>query len=116
SAAADPALLQICRYIDENLTQKLTLGQISLLFATNKTTVCRLFHEHLNQTFVEYANRKRIECAKSMIRTGGKNFSQIAEELNISSVHYFTKLFSKYENMTPGQYIKSLKFKQNTIE
>ncbi|MDR0856095.1 MAG: AraC family transcriptional regulator [Clostridiales bacterium] len=112
----DSLLRQICQYVDENLVQKLTLRQISLLFATNKTTICRLFREELNQTFVDYINKKRIECAKTMMRTSGKNFSQIAEELNISSVHYFTKLFTKYESMSPGQYVKSLKFKQNMVE
>ena len=115
-ADANPALLQICRYVDENLAQKLTLAQIALLFTTNKTTVCRLFRGQMNQTFVGYVNKKRIERAKTMIREDNKNFTQIAEQLNFSSVHYFTKLFTKLENMSPKQYVKSLKFKQNTIE
>ena len=106
-------LLQLCQYIDANLMQKLSLEQISLLFATNRTTICRLFRENLGCTFVDYLNKKRIEFAKTLIRGGGRNFSQISEELNISSVHYFTKLFTKYEHMTPGQYIKSLKSKQS---
>ena len=112
-ASENPLLTEICHYIKEHLTQKLTLSELSLLFATNKTTLCALFRNNLNCTAVDYINKERLELAKQMMRKNDKTLTQIADELNFSSVHYFTRLFTKHENMPPTQYLKMIKTKQN---
>lgn len=109
-----PTLLQeIQIYINNNIEQKFNIVELCFLFGTNKTTLCKLFKEYLNCTFIDYVNRLKIHAAKIKIRDGGQNFTQIAESLNFSSIHYFSKVFTQYEKLTPMQYIKTIKSKFN---
>jgi AraC-like DNA-binding protein len=85
--------------------------QLCLLFATNKTTLSGLIKHQTGKSIVGYVNDLKLAEAKKLIRIGGKTFTQIAEELNFSSVHYFTRLFHKMEKQTPSQYARSVKAK-----
>jgi len=44
-----------------------------------------------------------------MIRNGKFNFSQIAEQLGYSSIHYFSRQFKKVTDMSPSEYASSVK-------
>lgn len=104
-------LFEIQTYINNNYEQKINIGELCFLFGTNKTTLCSLFKEYLNCTVMDYVNRLKIRMAKIKMREGKENFTQISEWLNFSSVHYFSKVFKQHENLTPSQYIKSIKSK-----
>lgn len=101
---------EIKRYIDENCTEKITLSELCLLFGTNKTTLCVNFREHVGMTVINYVNTQKIKYAKRKIREG-KSLTEIANELNLSSIHYFTRLFEKYERLSPSEYARSVKSK-----
>lgn len=101
---------EIKRYIDENCTEKITLNELCLLFGTNKTTLCVNFKNHVGMTVINYVNEQKIKYAKRKIREG-KSFSEIANALNLSSIHYFTRLFEKHERLSPSEYARSVKSK-----
>lgn len=109
-----PPVSDVCNYIKNNISEDLSLKTLVTLFCVNKTTLCKIFKEQKNCTISEYINRQRIKKAKMLIRENDKNFTQISEILNFSSVHYFSKVFSSYENMSPSQYIQSIKSKLET--
>ena len=44
-------------------------------------------------------------------REGNENITQISIDLGFNSVHYFSRLFKKYENLSPSEYIASIKSK-----
>ena len=44
-----------------------------------------------------------------MIRNQHMNFSQIADSLGYSSIHYFSRQFKKITGLTPSQYASSIK-------
>ena len=44
-----------------------------------------------------------------MIRDGQLNFTQIAEKLGYTSIHYFSRQFRKVTGMTPTEYSSSVK-------
>lgn len=48
----------------------------------------------------------KIERSKEFISEGKLNFTEIAEKLGFSSVHYFSKTFKKLTGITPSQYEK----------
>lgn len=101
---------EIKRYIDENCTEKITLSELCLLFGTNKTTLCNNFKSHVGMTVINYVNTQKIRYAKRKIREG-KSLTEIANELNLSSIHYFTRLFEKHERLSPSEYARSVKSK-----
>jgi AraC-like DNA-binding protein len=60
---------------------------------------------------IQYFRWMKIERAKELIREENYNFSEIAERLGFSSVHYFSHVFKKITDMTPSEYAVSVKSK-----
>lgn len=99
----------IVEYVRRNFTEKISLGELAFLFGTNRTTLCRTFRAATGQTLVEYVNGLKIREAKRLMRAGGMTFTEIAETLRFDSIHYFSRVFKKTENMTPSEYIRTVK-------
>jgi AraC-like DNA-binding protein len=93
------------RYIKENLTSHVSVGELCLIFNTNKTTLSREFREAYGQTVIDYVNRKRIDYTKELLREGTHTLTDIADIMNMSSVHYLTALFKKLVGISPTEYI-----------
>jgi len=98
----------VLKYIDEHIYESISNAQICRVFNVNKTTLSKVFKKAQGTTLIKYINRSKIQIAKNLIRAGEKNFTQIAEELSFSSVHYFCKTFILYESKTPTEYSKTI--------
>lgn len=100
---------EIKRYIDDNYCHKINVEELCFLFHTNKTSLSKEFKHLFGKTIIDYVNLLRVEHAKSLLREGSYTLTQIADELNLSSVHYLSALFKKYVHATPTEYIHSIK-------
>ena len=109
SATELPQIYEIKRYIDDNYCHKINVEELCFLFHTNKTSLSKEFKLLFGTTIIDYVNTLRIEHAKSLLREGSYTLTQIADELNLSSVHYLSALFKKYVHTTPTEYIHSIK-------
>lgn len=99
----------IVEYVRQNFTEKISLDELAFLFGTNRTTLCKNFRAATGQPIVEYVNGLKIREAKRLMRAGGMTFTEIAEALRFDSIHYFSRVFKKTENMTPSEYIHTVK-------
>ena len=108
-AADDLRAGEILRYLENNYLERITLPELCFLFGTNKTTLTRAFRRLTGDTVVGYLARLRLHTAKRMLREGKHSVTEIAEALNFSSVHYFTRFFRKHENMSPSEYASSIR-------
>lgn len=102
-------IYEVKQYLEENYHQKITLEELCFLFNTNKTSLSVKFKQTFHQTIIDYLNTLRIEHTKSLLREGTYTLTQIADSMNMSSVHYLTTLFKKITNMTPTEYVHTLK-------
>lgn len=100
---------EVKKYIDNNFKEKISIEELCFLFNTNKTTLSKDFKSAYGKTVTDYVNRLRIDYTKKELSEGGRTLTEISERLNISSVHYLTTLFKKYEGITPTEYIASNK-------
>ena len=100
---------EVKSYLDENFKEKINVEELCFIFNTNKTTLTKEFKRLFGHTIIDYVNMKRIEYTKTMLKRGDMSLTEIADTMNLSSVHYLTALFKKQEKMTPTEYSKSLK-------
>lgn len=100
---------EILRYLENNYLEHITLEELCFLFGTNKTTLTRAFRRLTGDTVMGYLARLRLRTAKKLLREGKHSVTEIAELLNFSSVHYFTRFFRKHENMSPSEYAGSIR-------
>lgn len=106
----------IISYMKENLSQNLTPEQLCSAFAISRTSLMTMFKENMGIGVKEYFNKLKIDQAKLFIREEQYNFTEIAELLGYSSVHYFSKHFKSCTDMTPTEYSRSVKARSGVRE
>lgn len=100
---------QIIVYLENHLNAQLTLSQICQDNLISYSQLTRLFHKRHNCSIMKFFSNMKINTAKQLIRAQSLNFTQIAEMLGYSSVHYFSRHFKELTGMTPTEYAKSAK-------
>lgn len=96
-------------YFENNLCHQLTLEKICKDNLISISQLKRIFREKSNCGAIEYFTHMKIDSAKQLIRSRQMNFTQIADYLGYSSVHYFSRQFKKETGMTPSEYMDSIK-------
>lgn len=107
----DSKIHEIRDYVTKNYRESITLEELSFLFGTNKTTLCKSFKSAFGTTVISYVNSLRIKEARRLIRDGAESITEISEGLGFSSIHYFSRLFKKTVGISPKEYIKTLRAK-----
>jgi len=102
-------IVDVCSYIEANYKGNISLDELCFLFNTNKTTLCSQFRQAYGMTIVDYISKLKIREAKILLREGKHNITQISAQLGFSSVHYFSRLFKRYEDLSPSEYVKTIK-------
>ena len=100
---------RVTEYMKGNLSGCLTLRQICRDNLISKDKLQRIIRQETQMGVIEYFLSLKIEAAKEYIRSERMNFSQIAETLGYSSVHYFSRQFKQVTRMTPSEYASSIK-------
>jgi AraC-like DNA-binding protein len=68
-----------------------------------------MFKEQTGTSVIEFYKSLKIEEARKLIREGQYNYTEIAERLGYTSIHYFSRQFKKTTGMTPSEYASSVK-------
>lgn len=100
---------RIVAYLEQNLSGKITLDGLSAQFNMSRTQLNILFKRTVGTGIIAYLNRLRIERAKSYIREEVYNLTEISNLLGYSSVHYFSRHFKQSVGMTPSEYARTIK-------
>ena len=105
----DEVIDRILHYMEANLNSRLTMEQICKDHSIGRSRLQNLFQKKFECGVIEYFSHMKINAAKQYIRETNMNFTQIAEKLGFSSVHYFSRQFKKISRMTPTEYSSSVK-------
>lgn len=111
SSTADIKIFEVYNYINKNFKEPITLDELCFLFSTNKTTLCTNFKKAYGQTIINYINALKVKEAKSLMREGKYNLTEISSMLGFNSIHYFSRMFKQLEKQAPSLYIKTIKSK-----
>lgn len=98
----------ILDYLERHLGDQLTIERISRDNLIGVSQLKKLFRSYQGSGVMEYFNRLKIHAAKQMIRDQQMNFTQIADALGYTSIHYFSRQFKKLTDMTPTEYRESV--------
>lgn len=99
---------EIQKYIQNNFSKNLTLEEIAQAVYLSPSYASRLFKKVQNVSLMEYLTRVRLEEAKRLLRNPQYLIDEIAENTGYDDASYFTKVFKRYEGVTPTQYRKTL--------
>lgn len=92
-------------FIDKNLDQKITLGDIADIACMTPNYFSYLFKKYNGLSPWDYITIKRVEMAIEMLRSTDMTKLEIAEKCGFSSSSNFYKAFTKVTGKKPTQYI-----------
>ena len=99
-------ITKIEMFIADNIRLPLTTEFLCKQFYTNRKQLYKIFAEHFNMTVKEYVLKKKLDYAKSLLKTTEKSITQIAELSGFSDYNNFIQRFKKQNGITPLQYRK----------
>ncbi|WP_028548909.1 response regulator transcription factor [Paenibacillus sp. UNC451MF] len=93
------------QYIDANLfEEELTLDMVAGKLGITPTYFSHYFKKKMNETFVQYRLRKRIEKAKQLLSIPHYKIIDIVTEVGYDSYPHFSRLFKKATGYSPTEY------------
>lgn len=108
-SSGNPICTRIVKYLGDHLAETLTIERICRDNLIGRSQLEQLFQEEHQCGVIDFFLRMKIDTARKLIRNNEMNFSDIAETLGYSSIHYFSRQFKKICKMTPSEYAKSVK-------
>jgi transcriptional regulator GlxA family with amidase domain len=107
-------------YIESRLDEKISMEELSSMFAVGRRNFDRRFIRATGNTPLEYAQRVKIESAKKAFETSRKTVNEVMYEVGYSDVKAFREVFRKITGMSPleyrGRYNKEATRQLNKIE
>ncbi len=98
------SIRKVIAYIDNNLSEDLSLKVLSDIAGVTPNYFSALFHSVSGITLWEYINSKRIDKAIRLISENEKSMLEIASECGFNNTANFNKIFRKQTGMTPSKY------------
>ena len=98
----------IIDFLSSHLDCSLTLDDIAKGCSMSVSKLKLICKEEANCSPISLFISLKIDEAKRMITETSLNFTQIAERLGFTSVHYFSKLFKKKTGLSPSDYARSV--------
>jgi len=102
----DERLAAIVEYMQNNLSESLTVTALARKFGMSESTLSRLFKNDLRMSFINYLGMLRIVRSVELLATGKMNIKEICFEVGYESVPSFSNNFKKSVGVRPTTYLK----------
>lgn len=104
--AERPELLdRALQYIEENLSQKITLAEVAHHFFVSESTITQLFRKKMGVSFYHCVTQRRLIAAKVLIEQNVQ-LEQVGERVGFTDYSAFYRAFKKEYGISPAQYRK----------
>lgn len=104
--AQSVALAEVLQYIEEHYADQIKLCDLAAIAGVSEQHLCRLFKKNFQLRPMEYLAQVRVQHAKDLLVYSDKTIGEISDEVGFQDGSYFSVVFKRYENMTPGEYRK----------
>lgn len=95
---------KVVQYINDNLDHKISLDTLAKIVNLNESYLSRIFKEEVEMTISDYIKLKRLEKAKELLKQKDIRVKDAAISVGIQDQLYFSRLFTKYFNISPSEY------------
>lgn len=103
----DARIVSILDYINENLSEDLSIDNISSKFYMNKYYLMHKFKSQTGYTMHNYIQQKRLILASSLIKKGNL-ITDVYMECGFGDYSSFVRAFKKHFHLSPKKYYKTI--------
>ena len=95
-------------YIRENFHKEISLDDVSREFDISPYYFSKLFKQETGKNFVEYLTEVRLKNARELLCNSKASIKEICVASGYSDPNYFSRIFKKYEGVTPSEFRERL--------
>ena len=99
----DAWLSSVIRYIEDSISQPITVKSVATHFGYESGYFSHIFREKFSYPLSRYIAERKIEVAKEMLMDG-RSVTDVSQELSFSSVHHFSKKFKAMVGISPAKF------------
>lgn len=96
---------QFITYVEEHLSQKITLAGTARHFYISESTVTQTFRKKMGISFYRYVTQRRLIASKTLIESGIP-LETVAEQVGFTDYSSFFRAFKQEYGISPRQYRK----------
>jgi Transcriptional regulator containing an amidase domain and an AraC-type DNA-binding HTH domain len=100
----DEPIKQAQEYIEQNVTEKISVEDLAMKYAIGKRHFIRRFKKATNNTPIEYIQRVKIEAAKKQLENSRKNVNEVMYDVGYVDIKAFRTVFKKITGLSPIEY------------
>lgn len=94
----------VLEYIRKNLTEDISLRQLSEKACMSTTSFYRFFKREMGMSPIEFVLNEKIRHAKQLLKNREIQVNEVCYLSGFEDSNYFIRIFKKYEGITPKQY------------
>jgi AraC-like DNA-binding protein len=93
----------LIKYLNENYMRQISLETISKSIYLSPAYISKVFREEIGESPINYLIKIRLSKAKELLMEGGHSIKSVARAVGYEDAYYFSKLFKKYNNVSPSK-------------
>lgn len=95
---------KVCKYIEDNISQKISLSEAADLVNMSDSAFSHFFKKQTSISFITYVNNLRVAKACELLANTELSASEICYDCGFNNKSNFIRIFTKRKNMTPIEY------------
>lgn len=95
-------------YINENFRRDISLDDVSSEVDISPYYFSKLFKQETGKNFIEYLTEIRLKNARELLQDSRLSIKEICAQSGYSDPNYFSRIFKKYEGVTPSEFRERL--------
>lgn len=97
-------LVPVLDYIDEHITEAMTLEELAQVLHITPQHLCRTFRECFAMRPFEYVTKRRIQLSKKYLADRSIKIASVGKLVGIRDVSYYCYNFKRIEGITPNEF------------
>lgn len=93
-----------CKYIEENISRRITLSEVAGLVNMSDSAFSHFFKKKTGISFITYVNNLRVAKACELLINTSLSASEICYDCGFNNKSNFIRIFTQRKNMTPIEY------------
>ncbi|MEH6593732.1 MAG: helix-turn-helix domain-containing protein [Halioglobus sp.] len=111
SSHHDETVLEAQLWLQEHLKEPISIARLAEYAGLNARTLNRRFKQAIGQGPQAYLQGLRVATARDLLRYSNLSISEIAWQVGLQDVSYFSQMFRQHSGMTPMHYREAVRGK-----